>query len=125
MTLGFSVRASPPLANQRPTDQPYAQLSKMSLTLYLPLLTPIATLAIVLVAFICNNSRLTDFRGEFRTAIAHVRSSMNDMRDMLRAEIRAADSRELLRAEFGGLRTEVERNHRELLHRIAGIETRG
>ena len=70
------------------------------LVLYLPLLSPLATLAIVMVGFLYNNSRLSDFR-----------LSMGDMRDMLRAEIKV-------------LQATMEKNQSELLSKFAELETR-
>jgi hypothetical protein len=68
--------------------------------LYLPLLSPLATLAIVMVGLLYNNSRLSDFR-----------LSMGDMRDMLRAEIKV-------------LQATMEKNRSELLSKFAELETR-
>jgi hypothetical protein len=68
--------------------------------LYLSLLSPLATLAIVMVGFLYNNSRLSDFR-----------LSMGDMRDMLRAEIKV-------------LQATREKNQSELLSKFAELETR-
>jgi hypothetical protein len=70
------------------------------LVLYLPLLSPLATLAIVMVGFLYNNSRLSDFR-----------LSMGDMRDMLRAEIKV-------------LQATMDKNQSELLSKFAELETR-
>ena len=70
------------------------------LVLYIPLLSPLATLAIVMVGFLYNNSRLSDFR-----------LSMGDMRDMLRAEIRV-------------LRAAMDKNQSEVLSKFAELETR-
>ena len=77
------------------------------LVLYLPLLSPLATLAIVMVGFLYNNSRLSDFR-----------LSMGDMRDMLRAEIK------MMEVEIRVLQTTMEKNHSELLNKFAELETR-
>jgi hypothetical protein len=77
------------------------------LVLYLPLLSPLATLAIVMVGFLYNNSRLSDFR-----------LSMGDMRDMLRAEIKA------MGVEIKVLQTTMEKNQSELLSKFAELETR-
>jgi hypothetical protein len=77
------------------------------LVLYLPLLSPLATLAIVMVGFLYNNSRLSDFR-----------LSMGDMRDMLRAEIKTME------VEIRVLQTTMEKNHSELLNKFAELETR-
>ena len=68
--------------------------------LYLPLLSPLATVAIVMIGFLYNNSRLTDLR-----------LSMGDMRDMLRAEIKV-------------LQTIMEKNQSEVLSKFAELETR-
>jgi hypothetical protein len=70
------------------------------LVLYLPLLSPLATLAIVMVWFLYNNSRLSDFR-----------LSMGDMRDMLRAEIKV-------------LQATMDKNQSEVLSKFAELETR-
>jgi len=75
-------------------------MNQQMLAIYLPLLTPLATLAIVMVGFLYNNSRLSDFR-----------SSIGDMRDMLRAEMRV-------------LQTIMEKNHSELLGKFAELDTR-
>ena len=62
-------------------------------SLYLPLLTPLFTVAAVMIGFLYNNARLTDLRG-----------GINDMRDMLRAEI--------------------SKNQSELLHKFAELDQR-
>ena len=77
------------------------------LVLYLPLLSPLATLAIVMVGFLYNNSRLSDLR-----------LSMGDMRDMLRAEIKT------MGVEIKVLQTTMEKNQSELLGKFAELETR-
>jgi hypothetical protein len=77
------------------------------LVLYLPLLSPLATLAIVMVGFLYNNSRLSDFR-----------LSMGDMRDMLRAEIKTME------VEIRVLQTTMDKNQSELLSKFAELETR-
>jgi hypothetical protein len=77
------------------------------LVLYLPLLSPLATLAIVMVGFLYNNSRLSDFR-----------LSMGDMRDMLRAEIKT------LAVEIRVLHTTMDKNQSEVLSKFAELETR-
>jgi hypothetical protein len=70
------------------------------LALYLPLLSPLATVAIVMVGFLYNNSRLTDLR-----------LSMGDMRDMLRAKIKV-------------LQAIMDKNQSEVLSKFAELETR-
>ncbi len=75
-------------------------MNQQMLAIYLPLLTPLATLAIVMVGLLYNNSRLSDFR-----------SSMTDLRDMLRAEMRV-------------LQTIIEKNHSELLGKFAELDSR-
>ena len=70
------------------------------LVLYLPLLSPLATLAIVMVGFGYSNARLSNFR-----------LSMGDMRDMLRAEIKV-------------LQATMDKNQSELLSKFAELETR-
>ena len=75
-------------------------LRQQLLVLYLPLLSPLATVAVVMIGFLFNNSRLTDLR-----------LSMGDMRDMLRAEIKV-------------LQATMEKNQSELLSKFAELETR-
>jgi hypothetical protein len=70
------------------------------LALYLPLLSPLATVAVVMIGFLYNNSRLTDLRW-----------SMGDMRDMLRAEIKV-------------LQTIMDKNQSEVLSKFAELEIR-
>ena len=81
------------------------------LTLYLPLLSPLATVAIMMVGFLYNNSRLTDLR-----------LSMGDMRDMLRAEIKGLQSS--MEGEIRVLRMTMEKNQSEVLSKFAELETR-
>jgi hypothetical protein len=81
------------------------------LVLYLPLLSPLATLAIVMVGFLYNNSRLSDFR-----------LSMGDMRDMLRAEIKGLQSS--MEGEIRALRATMDKNQSEVLSKFAELETR-
>ena len=59
-------------------------MNQQMLAIYLPLLTPLATLAIVMVGFLYNNSRLSDFRSSIGDLRTELRGGMNDMRDMLR-----------------------------------------
>jgi uncharacterized protein (DUF433 family) len=47
---------------------------------------------------------------------------LNDVKELLRAEIRAAHAE--MRADFGGLRVLMEKNHSETLARFAELDTR-
>lgn len=47
---------------------------------------------------------------------------LNDVKELLRAEIRAAHAE--MRAEFGELRVVMEKNHSELLAKFADLDTR-
>ena len=82
-------------------------LQQQLLVLYLPLLSPLATVAVVMIGFLFNNSRLTDLR-----------LSMGDMRDMLRAEIKT------LEVEIRVLHTTMDKNQSEVLSKFAELETR-
>jgi hypothetical protein len=88
------------------------------LVLYLPLLSPLATLAIVMVGFLYNNSRLSDFGAR----MGDIRASMGDMRDMLRAEIKGLQSS--VEGEIRVLRATMEKNQSEVLSKFAELETR-
>ena len=93
-------------------------MNQQMLMIYLPLLTPLATLAIVMVGFLYNNSRLSDFR----SSMGDMRSSMGDMRTELRGSMN--DMRDMLRAEMRVLQTTMEKNHSELLGKFAELDTR-
>ncbi len=67
------------------------------LQVLLPLLTPLATLAIVMVGFIYNNSRMSDLRSDM---LRH----MDALKETLRAE--------------------MAKNQSELLHKFADLDTR-
>jgi hypothetical protein len=86
-------------------------LQQQLLVLYLPLLSPLATVAVVMIGFLYNNSRLTDLR-----------LSMGDMRDMLRAEIRALQGS--MEGEIRVLRATMDKNQSEVLSKFAELETR-
>jgi hypothetical protein len=59
---------------------------------------------VVLTGVLLNNTRL------------------NDVKELLRAEIRAAHAE--MRADFGNLRVLMEKNHSETLARFAELDTR-
>jgi hypothetical protein len=61
------------------------------------MIAPMGTMAVVLVGFLYNNSRLSDLRVDVARALA-------DTRDVLRAE--------------------MDKNHSEMLHRFAGLDDR-
>ncbi len=79
--------------------------------LYLPLLSTLATLAIVIVGFVYSNSRLSDFASRMGDVGVDLRGSMNDMRDMLCAELRV-------------VRATMEKNHSEVLGKFAELDGR-
>ena len=79
-------------------------MNQQMLAIYLPLLTPLATLAIVMVGFLYNNSRLSDFRSDFRSSIADLRAEFGDLRTELRGGMN--DMRDMLRR-----RNEGDPNH--------------
>jgi hypothetical protein len=81
------------------------------LAIYLPLLSPIATLAIVVVGFIYNNSRMNDFRDR-----------LGDTRELLRAEFKAelGDLRAEMRLEFEKVNDKID----ALLKTMADIDAR-
>ena len=61
------------------------------LSIYIPLLSPIATLAIVMVGFIYNNARMNDlrdlFRAELKAEIAELKSDTRARLDRLEAKV--------------------------------------
>jgi len=67
------------------------------LQVLLPLLTPLATLTIVMVGFIYNNSRMSDLRSDL---LRH----MDALKETLRAE--------------------MAKNQSEILHKFADLDTR-
>lgn len=52
----------------------------------------------------------------------HVDVRLNDVKELLRAEIRASHAE--LRAEFGDLRVLLEKNHSEMMARFAELDNR-
>jgi hypothetical protein len=71
-------------------------------------LTTIPTMVVVLIGILINHTRL------------------NDVRDLLRAEIKSArqvlDAR--LAGEIASIRAEIEKNHSEMLHRFGDLDSR-
>jgi hypothetical protein len=65
--------------------------------LAIALLTPVSTLAVVMVGFLYNNSRMSDLRSEIK---------------------------DLLKAEIGRLDAKIDRNHSEMLTSFAGLDRR-
>jgi hypothetical protein len=78
------------------------------LPVYVSLLTPIATLAIVMVGFLYNNSRL----GELSQGLNR---RMDDLSRSV--DLRINDLRDLLRAEMA-------KNHSEMLMKFAELDSR-
>ena len=85
-------------------------------------LTVIPMMTIVLVGILLNNARLNDVRDqvkEVRDQVNNVRGEVRDQASALRTEFRS---------EIGGvrdvLRAEMEKNHSEMLHRFADLDTR-
>lgn len=83
------------------------------LPVYISLLTPIATLAIVMVGFLYNNARLGDLSQNLNRRMDELSRSVdqriNDLRDMLRAEMAKNHSEMLLKfAELDSRLTRIE-----------------
>lgn len=83
------------------------------LPVYISLLTPIATLAIVMVGFLYNNARLGDLSLGLNRRMDELSRSVdqriNDLRDMLRAEMAKNHSEMLLKfAELDSRLTRIE-----------------
>jgi len=101
-------------------------MSQQLLAIYLPLLTPIVTFAIVMVGFLYNNSRLSDFRsgiGDLRSEFGGLRTELRGNIENLRIELRG--NIENLRTEFRGdvedLRTELRGSVGDLRGSIGDI----
>src|SRR6266850_523502 len=111
-------------------------MNQLLLAIYLPLLTPIVTFAIVMVGFLYNNSRLSDFRSDFRSGIGDLRAEFGDLRTELRGSVgdlrgsigdirgSLSDMRDMLRAEMRVVQTTMDKNHSELLGKFAELDTR-
>lgn len=83
------------------------------LPVYISLLTPIATLAIVMVGFLYNNARLGDLSQNLNRRMDELSRSVDqrisDLRDMLRAEMARNHSEMLLKfAELDSRLTRIE-----------------
>jgi len=72
------------------------------------LLTPVATLAIVMVGFLYSNRRIDDLRSDMEHRIGDLRTDI---------EHRISDLGDALRAEMA-------KNHSEMLARFADLDTR-
>jgi hypothetical protein len=72
--------------------------------LTIALVTPVATLTVVMVGFLYNNARMSDLRGD-------VNSRLSDLRDVLKAEL-------------GRLEARIDRNHSEMLTRFGDLDSR-
>src|SRR5437867_4301281 len=101
-------------------------MNQQMLAIYLPLLAPLATLAVVMVGFLYNNSRLSDFRsgiGDLRAEFVDLRTEVRGSIENLRTEVRG--SIENLRTEFRGnvddLRTELRDSVGDLRGSIGDI----
>lgn len=89
------------------------------LPVYVSLLTPIATLAIVMVGFLYNNSRLGELsQGLNRRMDDLSRSVDRRIDDLSRSvDLRINDLRDMLRAEMA-------KNHSEMLIKFAELDSR-
>jgi hypothetical protein len=92
-------------------------------------LTVIPMMTIVLVGILVNNARLNDFKDTLRAEIGGVKSEIGAARGEtagLRAELRTETTS--LRVEVYSLRdvlrAEMDKNHSEMLHRFADLDTR-
>ena len=85
------------------------------LPVYISLITPVATLAIVMVGFLYNNGRMTDLR-------THVDSRIGELSN--RVDGRIDDLKDLTRAEMRRIEAEMAKNHSEMLHRFGDLDTR-
>ena len=85
------------------------------LPVYISLLTPIITFAVVMVGFLFNNRRIDDL-------VASNSSRMNELQRAV--EIRLTDFKDLLRSEVGRLETKLEKTESALLSKFAELDTR-
>ena len=81
-------------------------------------LSTVPTMTVVLIGILINNVRLND-----------TNARMNDLKEVLRAEIRVVDQkvdgiREVVHAELQANRAELDKNHSEMLHRFGDLDTR-
>ena len=74
-------------------------------------LTTIPTMTVVLIGILINNARL----GDVNARLGDMAGREEDFKEMLRSEIRSV--REVLDAH-------IEKNHSEMLHRFADLDTR-
>jgi len=79
-------------------------MNQQWLPVYISLLSPIATLAVVMVGFLYNNSRMSDLKDFVRAEVARMDGRINDLRDLLRAE--------------------MAKNHSEMLMKFAELDSR-
>jgi hypothetical protein len=79
-------------------------MNQQWLPVYISLLSPIATLVVVMVGFLYNNSRMSDLKDFVRGEVARMDGRINDLRDLLRAE--------------------MAKNHSEMLIKFAELDSR-
>ena len=107
--------------------------TQQTLQLYIPSLAPLATLAVVLVGFLYNNSRLNDFgarlidtrdllRAEFNGQIGTLRAETREQIGALRAETVERFTR--LDAKIDNLEAKMDRQHDTVMRMLADHEQR-
>ena len=74
-------------------------------------LTTIPTMTVVLIGILISNARLNDVNAR----IGDLAGRQNDVKEMLRSEMKSV--RDVLDAH-------IEKNHSEMLHRFADLDTR-
>ncbi len=85
------------------------------LPVYISLITPVATLAIVMVGFLYNNGRVSDLRQDVLNRMGELSKRVDDRID---------DLKDLTRAEMRRLEAESAKIHSEMLHRFGDLDTR-
>ena len=80
---------------------------------------PIATLSVVLVGYIVQNQNLNARMAELRTDLG---SRMGEMRGEITNRFNDTNAR--IASELAAVRAEMTRNHSELVHKFADLDTR-
>jgi predicted PurR-regulated permease PerM len=92
-----------------------SMMAEQWLPVYISLLTPIATLAVVLVGFLYNNSRFTELSKSVDSRITELSKSVDS---------RISDLKDLIKAQGERFDANLARVESSLLSKFAELDTR-
>jgi hypothetical protein len=101
-------------------------MAEQWLPVYISLLTPIATLAVVLVGFLYNNSRFSELSKSVDSRISELSKSMDSRITELSKSVdsRISDLKDLIKAQGERFDANLARVESSLLSKFAELDTR-